>query len=479
MNVQLNLDDQQLHTILAQVTQEATAFLQDLPERSVGTTSTRPAALSLPADGMGAVKALELFRQRFAEGLSGSAGARYFGFVTGGATPASIVGDWLTTIYDQNALGSAESNVAWLELETIAFLRELFHLPEAYSGSFVTGATMSNFVGLALGRQWVGHQHGVNVAQEGLGACPPIRVLSGTPHSSIYKALSMLGMGRASVELIPSLPAREAVDVRQLTERLAELAGEPCIVVANAGTVNTVDYDDLQAIAELKGDPSGVGRKQYPFWLHVDGAFGGFAACSPLYRHWVAGMEKADSITIDAHKWLNVPYDSAAQFTRHHELQPEVFQNAAVYLDQTPSHSSFVHLTPENSRRLRALPAWFSLMAYGREGYQEIVERDCRLAKLLGKKIDTSANFRLLAPVHLNGICFTLNMADHALSLAQVRHFLHILTNTGKVFLTPTMYKGTPAIRVSVTNWRTTEADIEIAWHALQKAWELFQNKAL
>ncbi|MGB0384544.1 MAG: pyridoxal phosphate-dependent decarboxylase family protein [Ardenticatenaceae bacterium] len=468
MNKRLDLDAQQLQTILARVTEEASDFWRGLPERAVGTSSTAPGALSLPADGVGALKALALFRERFAEGLSGSAGGRYFGFVTGGATPASIAGDWLTTIYDQNALGSSESNASWLELETLAFLRELFQLPEAYTGTFVTGATMSNFVGLALGRQWVGHQHGVNVAQEGVAACPPIRVLSGTPHSSIYKALSMLGMGRACVESVACLPNREAVDVAQLAQRLQELAGEPCIVVANAGTVNTVDYDDLQAIVDLKA--------HYPFWLHLDGAFGGFAACSPAYRHFVAGMEQTDSITIDAHKWLNVPYDSAMQFTRHHTLQAEVFQNAAVYLDQTPSQSSFVHLTPENSRRLRALPAWFSLIAYGRNGYQEIIERDSRLAQTLGAKIDTSPHFRLLAPVRLNGICFTLNIADNKLTLAQIRHFLQILTDSGLVFLTPTLYKNVPAIRVSVTNWQTTQNDIEIAWQALLDAWATFQK---
>jgi glutamate/tyrosine decarboxylase-like PLP-dependent enzyme len=325
---------------------------------------------------------------------------------------------------------------------------------------------MSNFVGLASGRQWVGHQTGIDFAEKGLWGIEPIKVFSGMPHSSVYKALSMLGMGRNAMTTVQCLPDREAINVRILEAYLKNQNGQPCIVVANAGTVNTVDFDDLIAIAAL--------HTQYKFWLHVDAAFGGFAACSPKYHSLVQGMEFADSITIDAHKWLNVPYDAAMQFTRHQELQAEVFQNAAVYLNQTASSSNYVHLTPENSRRLRAMPSWFSLMAYGKQGYAEIVERNCQSAQWLGHQIHASKAFKLLAPVRLNGVCFTIVTGKEKVSIEIVKKYLKNLQKNGAVFLTPTVYKEIPAIRVSITNWRTTQDDVKFAWEAMLQEAEAF-----
>ena len=460
MDPQLAQDQARLAQLLDSAVAEAKRFLAGLDSHPAGATPppAQPPA-PLPATGLGAQAALATFQQRYAPWLSGSAGPRYFGFVTGGVTPAGLLGDWLTSTYDQNALGSSESIAPQIELDTLHLLRELFGLPEAYSGSFVTGATMANFVGLALGRQWLGQQQGIDVAQAGLAVLGTVRVFSGTPHASVYKALSMLGLGRASLTELPCLPGREAINVAALEQALQNQAGQPCLVVANAGTVNTVDFDDLAAIAALK--------QRYPFWLHVDAAFGGFAACSPTYRPLLHGLALADTITIDAHKWLNVPYDAAMQFTRHPTLQAQVFQNNAVYLGQAPAAANFVNLTPENSRRLRALPAWFTLMAYGRTGYAEIVERHCRLAQWLGAQIAAASAFELLAPVRLNGICFTLATRP---GLATLQHYLEQLQAGGAIFLTPTHYQGLPALRLSITNWRTTQQDANIAWQALQHA---------
>jgi glutamate/tyrosine decarboxylase-like PLP-dependent enzyme len=225
------------------------------------------------------------------------------------------------------------------------------------------------------------------------------------------------------------------------------------LVVANAGTVNTVDFDDLWAIAALK--------ERYPFWLHVDAAFGGFAALSRDHAPLLKGLAKADSVCVDLHKWLNVPYDAAVQFTRRRDLQVKVFQNSAAYLGLPTDNPDFVHLVPENSRRLRALAAWFSLTAYGLDGHREIVERNIASAHRLGARLSTLSQVQLVAPVRLNVVCFTFPGDIGAAARA--------VAETGQAFVTPTVYKGTPALRAAFSNWRTTEADTDRVFTVLRK----------
>lgn len=439
----------ELPALLEETRTYTARILAGLDERPVTAAAVEHVAAALPEDGGGLRAALRAFESRWEPGFSASAGPRYLGFVTGGTTPAALSGDWLTAALDQNAHGAVGSAAAALERETVARLGELFGLD--MPGAFVTGATMSNLVGLAIGREWLGSLRGASTAEEGVTA--PVRVLSGTPHSSIGKSLSVLGIGRRRLVSVATLPGREAVDIVAL-ER--ELAAGPAIVVANAGTVNTVDFDDIRAIAALKS--------RHDFWLHVDAAFGGFAAASPAHAPLLDGWAEADSVCVDLHKWLNVPYDSAVQFTRRQDLQLRVFENVSPYLGTPGATPDFMHLTPETSRRLRALPAWFTLEAYGRSGYREIVERAIECAREMGARLERNPRWRLLAPVRLNVVCFTLS---GAVTTERVAAVLEELTRSGEAFLTPTVYQGAPAIRAAFSNWRTTLADVDRVCAAL------------
>ncbi|MCX4962705.1 pyridoxal phosphate-dependent decarboxylase family protein [Streptomyces virginiae] len=410
----------------------------------------------LPEHATGTDAALAAFRDRWEPRLSASAGPRYLGFVTGGATPAALAGDWLTAVHDQNSNSALDGGGQDLERETVGWLRDLFGLSAAHSGTFVSGATMSNTTGLAIAREWLGERLGVSPAEDGAAALGPVRVLSGAPHSSIAKALSVLGLGRNSLVRVPTLQGREAVDPAALERALADTPG-PAVVVANAGTVNTVDFDDLRAIRAL--------RERHDFWLHTDAAFGAFAALSPEHAHLVDGLDASDSVCVDLHKWLNVPYDSAVQFTRRRDLQARVFQNSAAYLGPLGEHPDLVHLTPENSHRLRALAAWFTLRAYGRQGHREIVERDIACARALGAALAEDPALTLLAPVRLNVVCFTLAEAPTPERLTALREAV-----AGEVFVTPTVYEGTAGLRAAFSNWRTTQADVRRAAEALGAA---------
>jgi glutamate/tyrosine decarboxylase-like PLP-dependent enzyme len=455
MNSVLQHDLNDLENILEKAKQQGIDFLNDLENIPTSNKNSIDYTRELNELGLGSLSALKEFNERLAPLMVASPGPRYWGFVTGGSTPASIVGDWLATVYDQNtqAIKAQGGASALIEFETINLLLQLFQLPDSFLGGFVTGATMSNFTSLGVARQWFGKQFGKDFAKSGISE--PITILTATPHSSSIKSLAMLGIGSNNYTTIKTIEGnREAMDISDLEKNIESLNGRPFILISSAGTVNTTDFDDFKIISKLK--------EKYNFWWHIDAAFGGFAAVSDKFKHLVEGWEGSDSITIDCHKWLNVPYESAFYLVKkeHTTLQIETFQNSnAPYLGNPLENFNYLNVLPENSRRLRALPVWFSLLAYGKEGFCDIVENSASMALHFGNELIEDGNFELLAPIRLNNVCFTLK-GDH--NQEKVSQFLTELNDRGKVFMTPTIYRNRKGIRASFVNWRTNETDIKV-----------------
>lgn len=461
MDKRLLSDLENLEQILENAKRVSIEYLSNLNELKTSSEFKVSSPDEMPIDGHGAINTIELFTEKYGDLIVSSSGPRFWGYVTGGSTPASIVGDWLATVYDQNTQGkSGHGDIsANIELQTINMLLELFKLENGdFFGGFVTGATMSNFTCLTVARQWLGRELNLDIAKNGISQ--KLHVLSATPHSSVVKALSMLGMGSSNIIKVDTIEGnREAISIKDLENKLKNLNGEPSILISSGGTVNSVDFDDFTQIAKLKNE--------YNFWWHIDAAFGGFVACSNEYNHLIKDWEYSDSITVDCHKWMNVPYESAVFFVKkkYSNSQIESFQNSnAPYLGDPFENFSYLNMLPENSRRLKALPAWFSLKAYGKKGYQYIVDNCIELAKDLGERIDKSPYFKLLAPVRLNNICFTLSEFEND---GEVKYYLTELNDTGIVFMTPAKYNGIKGIRCSLVNWRTTKKDIDLVFSGM------------
>ncbi|HEV3479319.1 MAG TPA: pyridoxal-dependent decarboxylase [Gaiellaceae bacterium] len=424
------------------VLETAKRYLAELDESPVLPAAGGRFGGRLPEDGDGAVAAL-------AELVAGSdiatrsSGPRFFHFVTGGTTPAALAADWLTSLLDQNSFSGVSSPYgAELEDVAIAWLLDLFELPGDWGGVLTSGATMANFVGLACARRWWAEHHRIDVDERGFSGLPAVPVFSSEyVHASARKALAMLGIGRESVQV---------VDIDGLERALRELEGAPAIVIGNAGDVNTGDFDLLARMADL--------AEEHGAWLHVDGAFGLFARVTPRAAALAEGVERADSVIADGHKWLNVPYDCGFAFVRDAELLRRPFRLTGPYLpsDERPS--------PEASRRARALAVWATLRAYGRSGYRAMVERHLELAQRLSRRVDDTPELERLAETKLNIVCFRFRprgLDEPELDELNLALGQDVLAD-GRVFFGTTRYKGKVAFRPAIVNWRTEERDVEL-----------------
>jgi glutamate/tyrosine decarboxylase-like PLP-dependent enzyme len=454
------LHDANISDVLRLVENEAEAYLASIDEALVRPPLPPDAgpAPPLPEAGSGSLAALRELIASARDGATRSAGPRFFHFVMGGVTPAALGADWLTSTLDQVAFNWVSSPfAARLEQVSIEWLKQLLGLPQTWSGVITTGATTANFVGLAAARRWWALEHGVDADVSGLSGLPRVPILaSGYLHASAVKALGMLGMGRST----PRILARDAAgrfDLDALQASLKSLDGAPAIVLATAGDVNTGDFDPLDQIADLIGHGS--------VWLHVDGAFGAFAALSPSTRHLVAGIDRASSVAVDGHKWLNVPYDAGFAFVRDPSLQAAAFAASAAYLGaEAQDRPLFGGLGPEMSRRARALPVWASLRAYGRAGFEEMVERHIGLARRVADQVDAAPDLERLADVPLNVVCFRFHpsrVADGELDRIN-RRLGQMILEDGRVFFGTTEYAGKVAFRPAIVNWRTREDDADL-----------------
>ena len=383
-------------------------------------------------------------------GLVAMGSGRYFGFVIGGALPAALAADWLTSAWDQNAglyVGGPSASV--VEQITRDWLLELLGLPGESSIGFVTGTQVAHVTGLAAARWHVLDAVGWDVGSEGLAGAPRIRVLVGDQrHVTVDRALRLLGLG-APTTVAADDQGRMQPDA--LAEALAGAAG-PTIVCAQAGEVNTGAFDPLPAIAELSRDAGA--------WLHVDGAFGIWAAVSPRLRHLVNGIELADSWTTDAHKWLNVPYDSGIVLCAHPESHRAAMAATASYLIQDEGSRRVrdqMDWVPEFSRRARAFAVYAALRSLGRSGVVELVDRCCDAATRFSEAIVELPGVELLNDVVLNQVLFRFESDE------QTDEVLRQVQASSRVWLSGTTWNGRKAIRVSVSNWQTGDEEIDLA----------------
>ena len=406
------------------------AFVEPLPEK--------------PSEPDDVLKMLDELGSPATMGISG---ARFFGFVIGGSVPAALAANWLATAWDQNAgLFLATPISAVLEEVATEWLIDALKLPAGCGSAFVTGATVANFTALAAARHAVLARAGWDVESRGLFGAPEIQVIvSDEAHPSVIKSLGMLGLGRDRVVRVPT-----DGQGRMIAERMPELRA-PAIVCLQAGNVNTGAFDPAVEICRR--------AKEAGAWVHVDGAFGIWAAVCPELAHLVEGCELADSWATDAHKWLNVPYDSGLAFVRDAVDLRGAMSMSAPYLPQGAHREPLMHV-PELSRRARGVDVWAAMKSLGREGLAELVSRNCACARRFADGL-REAGHEVLNEVVLNQVLVAFGDAD------RTRAVIAALQEDGTCWAGPTVWQGRTAMRISVSSWATTEADVDRSLEAI------------
>src|SRR4051812_6847496 len=448
----------------------ARAYVSTLSSRPVGATASVEVLRErfggrLPDEGEDPVAVIDALAANAEGGLVGSAGPRFFGFVIGGSLPAALGADWLTSAWDQNAglyvIGPA---AAIAEEVAGAWLGDLFGLPATVSIGYTTGATMASFTGLAAGRHDLLRRAGWDVERQGLFGAPELPVVvSDESHVTIFAALELLGLGRDRVIRVPTDDQG-----RMRADALAEaLAGfdRPALVVAQAGNVNTGAFDPLPAILRAVRANGG--------WLHVDGAFGLWAGADPARRHLVEGIGEADSWTTDAHKWLNVPYDSGLALCAHPEAHHAAMTlGAAYYVETAGNERDNYNWVPDSSRRARGFAVWAALRSLGREGVADLISRTSDHARRFAAGLDGTHGAHVLNEVVLNQVLVRFEDAsgDAERGDARTDRVVAAIQRSGVLWLGGTTWHGRRAMRISVSGWPTTTDDVERSLDAIREA---------
>jgi glutamate/tyrosine decarboxylase-like PLP-dependent enzyme len=411
----------------------------------------------LPDRPSDALEVVELMAREIDRGVVATVGARYFGYVTGSALPATIAADWLTTIWDQCAgLGVLGPSASVVEEIAGDWLKEILGLPDHATFAITTGCQMAHVTALAAARHEVLSQRGWDVRDGGLAGSPPITVVVGAlRHVTVDRALRLLGIGGSQLVVVP-VDAHGRMEPEGLQAAAAGIDG-PAIVCAQAGEVNTGSYDPFVDIVDIVRDTDA--------WLHVDGAFGLWVAASPTRRHLVEGVTEADSWATDAHKWLNVPYDCGLMFcARPAAHNASMTMKASYFEGQGKWIRDAVDWTPESSRRGRAFTIYAALRSLGREGVADLVDRCCTLAARFADGVEQLPGCELLNDVVINQVLFRFE--DDGTTLRT----LEAVQRSGEAWMGGTTWNGRAAIRVSVSSWRTTEADIDRTVAAFESA---------
>jgi glutamate/tyrosine decarboxylase-like PLP-dependent enzyme len=433
--------------LLADAAARATRYLKEIGERRVAPDAAAVSALSvletpLSAFGMPTREVLDTLDRFGSPATMGMAGPRFFGFVIGGSLPVTLAANWIANAWDQNAaLHNVTPGVAVLERVALRWILDVLGLPPRSQGAFVTGATVANLCALAAARHAVLERVGWNVEAEGLIGAPNVTVIVGAEvHPSVTKSLGVLGLGRSRVHKVP-------VDGqgRMRVDQMPEISG-PTIVCAQAGNVNTGASDDIAAIARRL---EGTGA-----WLHVDGAFGLWAAATPDLRDQVKGVSAADSWATDCHKWLNVPYDSGLAIVRDPHALQAAMAITAEYLPTDSPHRNPSDFTPELSRRARGVEVWAALAALGRDGVADLVSRCCRHARRFAEGL-REGGFEILNEVVLNQVLVSFGDTE------TTQRAIAAIQEDGTCWAGITVWQGRTAMRISVSNWSTTDADVE------------------